>query len=111
MARTYEAPHEVRDEALLESMIQTLRNGGELPAIVVTGDTALTGSHRIAAWAECDIDAVAVECPDELYVAALESLGLDIYDSVNDYNEFCAALYDVAGDYPGLQDALEDQRS
>lgn len=110
MAYTYEAPHGVRDKAKLADMIETLENGGSLPPVVVCGETAYTGSHRLAAWAACDIDAEAVGIDDADYVAAMEMLGLDpMYDECRDFNEFCEALYQVVTD-EAVKAALEDQR-
>lgn len=110
MAYTYEAPHEVRDRAKLAAMIEVLKTGGSLPPVVVCGETAYTGSHRLAAWAACDMDAEAVEIEDDDYVAAMKLLGLDpMYDDCRNLNELCEALYQVVTD-EAVKAALEDQR-
>jgi hypothetical protein len=111
MAYTYQAPHQVRDKAKLAEMIKTLKNGGTLPPVVVCGEIAYTGSHRLAAWAACGIDADAVEIEDADYVAAMELLDLDpMYDDPRDYNELCDALYRVVTD-DAVKTALADQRN
>jgi len=107
--RYYNPPHQVRDQEMLDAMIQTLESGGDLPPVVVLGDDALTGSHRLAAWEACQMEAEVVEIEDEDYVAAMEHLGLDpIYDDPTDMNELCAALYQVVED-EDVRTALADQ--
>ena len=105
----YNPPHEVRNQEKLQSMINTLGNDGDLPPIVVLGEDAITGSHRLAAWAACDMEAETIEIEDEDYVAAMNYLGLDpVYDSPMDMNQLCAALYQVIDD-EDVQTALADQ--
>ena len=100
MAIGYEPPHEVRDTAKLAAMIATLEAGGELPAILVTGETALCGSHRLAAWEACELPAQVVELDDDDYCAAMEHLGLDpVYDDTPaDLDDFFAALIETGAD-------------
>ena len=106
----YNPPHEVRDVDRLEAMIASLLGGKCLPPIVVIGDSALTGSHRIEAWSQCDMEPDAVEVSDADYIQAMESIGLDAeYDTIGDYNEICAALYRVTDD-GDIKAALADQR-
>jgi len=110
MANTFQAPHEVRDEAKFANMVEILKSGGSLPPVVACGEIAFTGSHRLAAWAACDIDAEAVMIEDADYVAAMELMGLDpMYDDPNDLNELCEALYQVTTDN-AVKAALADQR-
>jgi uncharacterized ParB-like nuclease family protein len=107
---SYNQPHEVRDQNKLDSMIETLNNGGTLPAVIVCGNQAFTGSHRIAAWEACGIEATVIEISDEDYIATLTKMGLDWEtDEVNDYNDFCSALYEVT-DNEEIKNAIEDQR-
>ena len=108
---TYNAPHEVKDKAKLQSMIATLENGGTLPAVIVLGYEAFTGSHRIAAWNACHVEANVVEISDADYIAALEAMGLDYeVDDVRDYTDFCDALYKVTND-DDVKAAIKDQTS
>lgn len=46
----YQPPHEVRDQSKLSAMVEILKNGGEPPPVLVCGDRAYSGSHRLAAW-------------------------------------------------------------
>lgn len=109
MTTYYNPPHEIRDPEKLQSMIDTLRNGGTLPPVVVCGDQALTGSHRIAAWEACQMQADVVELSNEEYIAAVTAMGLNWEeDTVNDYNEFCEALYAITSD-PDVKAAVADQ--
>lgn len=108
---TYNEPHQVRDQAKLQRMIDTLRSGGQLPPIVVCGYQAFTGSHRIAAWNACRMDHQAVEISEAEYIATMTKMGLDWEtDEVMDYTDFCDALYEVTND-PDVKAALDDQRS
>ena len=106
---TYHPPHEVRDTEKLQSMIDALEAGQELPPIVVTGDFAITGSHRIEAWYQAGQRPRVVEISDAEYAEAMEYLDLDpIWDEA-DHNELCEALYEIT-DRPELKAALADQR-
>jgi hypothetical protein len=106
---TFNPPHEIRDEKKLQAMIDTLNNGGSLPPIVVIGESALTGSHRLAAWLECDMDPDYIEITNDEYYKTMESLDLDpIYDNIDDYNQFCAALMEIVED-DAIKETLKDQ--
>lgn len=122
MATTYNPPHQITDAAKLEAMIETIRTGGELPPVVVNGYTALTGSHRCAAYAEArkrqlrgedgwdDVligDQPAVDLSNADYQRACLTLGVQYHDKF-DCNTFCAALYASAAD-DAVRDAVEDQ--
>ena len=105
----YNPPHEVRDDNKLNSMIEALESGKELPPILVQGYTAFTGSHRIAAWDYCEIEAEVVELSYEDYIAAMQEMGLDEYDEIYHLDEFCAAVYKVTND-PDVKSAVKDQQ-
>lgn len=106
----YEAPHEVRDAAKLQSMIDTLNAGGQLPPVVVCGSRAFTGSHRLEAWDVCGVQAETIEISGEDYKAALAKMGMDWEtDEVRDYTDFCIALYKVTRN-PAVKAAIKDQR-
>jgi len=107
----YLPPHKVTDPEKLQNMIDTLKSVGKLPAVVVFGDQAFSGSHRIAAWDACDLPHDAVEISDEDYIAALDRMGLDWErDDVKDYTDFCDALAAVTHDLD-VKAAIADQRS
>jgi hypothetical protein len=56
--------HEVRDEAHLGDLVMSLRDyGWQGPPIVVWGDVAFTGSHRLAAIAMLRTEGVEIEIP------------------------------------------------
>jgi uncharacterized ParB-like nuclease family protein len=85
----YQPPHEVRDQEKLEAMIEILKNGGELPPVLVCGDRAYSGSHRLAAWESMGMEAVVVEMSDEEYCEVMTELGLDpMYDDATDLEDF-----------------------
>ena len=74
-------------------MIATLRSGGELPPVIVCGETAYSGSHRLAAWAALDMDAEVIELDDDDVAAAMRHMGLEPgYDEIDRYDDFEAAL-------------------
>jgi len=107
----YRAPHETRDSEKLESMIATLRAGKQLPPVVVIGDVAITGSHRLAAWAALDMEPNVVELSEGDYIAAMDAhFGPDWQDyEIGDYNAFCTTLYEITQD-SDVRAALQDQR-
>ncbi len=110
MARTYNPPHEVREPGKLASMVETLMSGGELPPIIVCGEQALSGSHRLAAWSACDMEPDVIEIDESDLACAMAQCGLDpMYDEIDDYSELCRWLHDAATDDDVLA-ALEDQR-
>jgi len=82
-------PHEVTDTDKLNSMINTLKKGGSLPPVLVCGVQAYSGSHRIAAWQQCEMDIEYVEISDEEYKQIMISMNLDpVYDDVYDFEPF-----------------------
>lgn len=106
----YNPPHAVMDETKLQSMIATLNSGGTLPPVIVLGEYAFTGSHRLAAWDRCDMQPEVVEVSETDYIAAMEYAGLDpMCDEIYDHNEFCDALFAVTDD-TAVKAAIYDQR-
>lgn len=110
---TYDAPHQVTDQAKLAAMIETILAGGELPPVVVNGYTALTGSHRCEAYsrarriADTQAEQPAVEISNADYQRAC--LVLDVANHTEaELNCFCAAIHAsaTAGD---VRDAVADQ--
>jgi len=126
--KTYNPPHDVTDSAKLASMIETIRTGGELPPVVVCGDMAFSGSHRIEAyrqayrlanacvdgsWDEVDVGSVpAVEVSDECYCRACElaEVSPGDHDQI-EWNVFVRHLRNAAIelDETNVADALADQ--
>jgi len=115
------APHEIRDEEKLNSMIDAIISGTDIPQIVVLNDTAFTGSHRIAAYlaveeminnGEINIDVTEIphiEIEDADYCTAMKNMDLEPGDDISDYNDFCKSLYEIT-DNDDVKAALEDQR-
>jgi len=90
----YQAPHEVRDNKKLENMIESLKAGKSLPAVIVCGEVAFSGSHRLAAYDALDLEADVFEIEDEDIQAAMEHMGLDpMYDQINRFDDFVDSLY------------------
>lgn len=121
----YNPPHEVRDKAKLQSMIDTLNNGGQLPPVVAYQEQAYSGSHRIAAWDACEMDTQAVELTDEEFILAnavmngVDDLDIDDPDDMEffykylcqeiyDYDAFLEAILKVSKN-TALLDAAKDQ--
>ena len=73
----YELPHDITSYQKLNAMIAHLENGKDLPPILVIGDTALSGSHRLVAWAVCEMKPDVIEVENEEYDAAVEHVGND----------------------------------
>ena len=85
----YQPPHEVRDQAKLNALVEILKNGGELPPVLVCGDRAYSGSHRLAAWEMMDVEPSVVEIDDAEYCEVMTALDLDpMYDEATDLEEF-----------------------
>lgn len=89
MGTRYNAPHGVRDQSKLKRMIATLMAGGELPPVLVYGDDAYSGSHRLAAWAELDIEPDTIEINDGQFAAIMDATGF-AGGSITDYEDFLA---------------------
>ena len=96
----YQAPHEADNKEKLNSMIKSLENGNELPAIIVIGEIALNGSHRLSAWSAMEIEPSVVEISSDDYTATCESLFGDVVtiDEIYDFDEFCNTLYVITDD-------------
>lgn len=89
----YQPPHEVRDQAKLDGMIEVLRCGGALPDVLVCGEIALTGSHRLAAYEALGMRPAVIEVSNDDLARAMEACGLDpMYDSITDFERIEQAL-------------------
>lgn len=85
----YQPPHEVRDQGKLNALVEIMKNGGELPPVLVCGDRAYSGSHRLAAWELMDVEPSVVEMGDAEYCEVMKALELDpMYDEATDLEEF-----------------------
>ncbi len=101
-------PHQAFDRTRLASMVNALRTGGSLPAILVDEEgQAYSGSHRIEAVAianqyekfEClEIGVVIITMEERTQI--LESMNLDSDDEVYDFEPFLeeAKFLGLAGD-------------
>lgn len=97
----FTAPHEVRERSKLAGMIRALRRGESLPPVLVCGEQAYSGSHRIAAWEKMGIEADYIEMTDDEYREVMEALDLDpMYDSIDNYEDFLTKAQELglAGD-------------
>ena len=116
--------HGVRDPAKLASLVESFRTGRPVPAVVVQGETALTGSHRIAAheiawrawsrqeegWDDTEEPTLEmVEVSEDDYLAACRLLGISHHDEVEHFDLFAAALYTATED-DAVKAALVNQR-
>jgi hypothetical protein len=116
-------PHEVRDSEKLASIVESFRLGRPVPPVACQGPTALTGSHRIAAyeaayeswdageegWEDSPEPALeTVEVSDEDYIAACKLIGHDPYEDIKEFSLFAAALHEATED-GNLKSALADQ--
>ena len=112
---TYNPPHSPTDQAKLSAMVEAIIAGAELPPIVYVGETALTGSHRIAAYMraerderiERDLRIPAVEASDIDLKRALVACGVKWMDMA-EHNVLCHALMSVT-DSGDVRAALADQ--
>jgi hypothetical protein len=105
----YDAPHSVQNQDQFAAMVATLQAGGNLPPVVVNGSKAITGSHRIAAWRECDMDQEVVELSDLDYLRACYVCRCDVAEEAGEWNLFVAAAYELTDDEE-VKAALKDQR-
>ena len=110
---TYNPPHPARLHAYLDKMVVTILSGRDLPPIVVCGEVAITGSHRIAAYIKADkhpdldrdLSIPTVEISDEEFSAAAEGLDPESPDFLTEVAE---RLHE-ATDRSDLREALSDQ--
>lgn len=116
-------PHGVRDNDKVSALMNAMRNGEDIPAIVVdTRGRAVCGSHRIAAYnalidAGEDIESpVVIELTDEEMIAADEWAqsfagpkglwgGIDLF---YDFDLLCRAIVETTG-RDDIKAALSDQ--
>lgn len=79
-------------------MISALRDGRSLPPILVCGEIAYSGSHRIAAWDQLEIDPDVIELEDDEVATIMVKIGLEPgYDEVTDFERFEEFAKDLIG--------------
>jgi hypothetical protein len=102
----YIPPHQPTDKAKLASLVEAIKSGAKITPVVVCGDIALTGSHRIAAFALAKVSPPVIGIEEiTLKKALILCAAKDI--SETSHNLLCAALFAVCdGD---AKDALADQ--
>ena len=88
----FEPYHEVREPAKVRAMVRSLEAGEELPPIIVMGDKALSGVHRLAAWKIAEETPDVIEIDDADYVAAMESKGYEPGDHIDPEDLFKALV-------------------
>lgn len=72
------APHGVRDNEKLESIMQSMRNGDEItPVVVDLMGRALCGSHRIAAYNKLTDAGEEIESPEVIELTDEEMVAAD----------------------------------
>ena len=120
---TYNAPHEARDTEKLNAIVEAIRTNQDITPIVVDGENAICGSHRIAAfekaWKLWDAGTEGWENTNEPTVptvelmqsdidAAIESVGGETWADLGEYNDICEAVYNTTEDAE-VKAALKDQ--
>jgi hypothetical protein len=91
--KSYNPPHEAREE---------------LPPVVVFDIWAICGSHRLAAYEYMGIDADVEEIDEDLFVSALDMIGVNYLDEVDCFDKLCEIIYGITDD-PDVKTALRDQ--
>lgn len=96
-------------------MIESIIAGNDLPPIVYVGETALTGSHRIAAYMLAEQDE---RLDRDLCIPAIEASDIDLkralvvcgvkWSDMAEHNVLCHALMSVTRD-DEVRAALADQ--
>lgn len=82
-------PHAANDRSKLAGMLKALRRGEALPPVLMHGEQAYSGSHRIEAWTRMGIEIDYVEISDDDYRAIMIESNLDpVYDVVYDFEPF-----------------------
>lgn len=107
--RFFNPPHAVQNLQKLKKMREAIKDGDELPPIVVCGEKALTGTHRIAAYYWYRKEVPYIEIEEILYIEAVKAMGLDpIYDEVRDYSKLAEKIHELTDDGE-IKAALADQ--
>lgn len=95
----YQAPHEPRDQEKLKRMMGILKSGKSLPPIIVCGEIAFSGSHRLAAYEAMGYEmsqVPVISISENDIESAMRHIGLDpMYDAIDNYNEFEETLVEL----------------
>lgn len=109
----YNPPHAATDREKLNGMIEALRLGRPLPPIVVVGQQAISGSHRIEAqdqarrlWAN---ETEGWENSPEPKLEAIELDDVEVDFDELDFNMIASHVYRNTSSVE-IKAALEDQR-
>ena len=121
--KTYNPLHAPTDKAKLASLIEAIRTNQEISPIVVNGDQAITGSHRVrafeiafekysnqeAGWEDTVEPSIpVVEIDDETLLAACNAVGADDFSEVLHFDDLYMAIERLTTDEE-LKAAVADQ--
>lgn len=121
--QTYNPPHIARDTEKLTALIEAIRTNQPITPIVIDGENAICGSHRIAAyekayklwaaetkgWENTNEPVIpVVELMQSDIDAAIESVGGESWDDLGEWNDIVEAIYNVTDDTE-VKAALADQ--
>jgi hypothetical protein len=121
--KTYNPLHAPTDTAKLDALVEAIRTNQTITPVVVCGEQAITGSHRVrafeiafqkyrdqeAGWEDTEEPAIPViEIDDETLMAACNAIGADEFGDVVHYDDLYIAIEEHTSD-ADLKAALEDQ--
>lgn len=121
--KTYNPLHAPTDSAKLASIVEAIRTNQTITPIVINGEQAITGSHRVrafeiafekysnqeAGWEDTDEPSIpVVEIDDETLLAACKAVGADDFSEVVHYDDLYIEIEALATD-DELKAAVADQ--
>jgi len=121
--KTYTPLHSPTDNAKLAAIIEAIRTHQTISPIVVIGEQAITGSHRVRAfeiayekyvnqelgWEDTNEPSIpAVEIDDETLTAACNAVGAEDFSEVVHYDDLYMEIERLATD-DELKAAVADQ--
>jgi ParB-like chromosome segregation protein Spo0J len=121
--KTYNPLHAPVDKTKLASIIEAIRTNQAISPIVVSGEQAITGSHRIrafeiafekysnqeAGWEDTGEPSIpVVEIDDETLLAACNAVGADDFSEVVHYDDLYVEIERLTTDEE-LKAAVADQ--
>ena len=121
--KTYTPLHTPTDKAKLASLIEAIRLNQPIQPIVINGEQAITGSHRVrafeiafekyrnqeAGWEDTAEPSIpVVEIDDETLVAACNAIGADDFSEVVHYDDLYIEIERLASGEE-LKAAVADQ--
>jgi|JI9StandDraft_2_1071091.scaffolds.fasta_scaffold03069_12 hypothetical protein len=120
---TYTPIHTPNDTEKLDSIIESIRRGKKITPVLVIGEQALTGSHRVRAfelayekyrnqepgWEDTEEPVIpVVEIDEETLTAACQVIGAESVADVVHFDELYAAIERVT-DSDEIKSAVADQ--